>query len=54
MQDFTEHLKRIQQIDQIAKDTLTKYEQKLPEKYANIQATLKLLNNLITSFRKRA
>lgn len=47
-------LARIQQIDQTAKQTLDNYHSKLPEKYANIQATLKLLNNLIASFRKRA
>ena len=47
-------LARIQQIDQIANLTLENYQSKLPEKYANIQATLKLLNNLISSFKKRA
>ncbi len=54
MHQLNLQLARIQQVDEIAKETLVNYQQKLPEKYANIQATLKLLNNLIASFRKRA
>lgn len=54
MEQIGENLKRIEQIDEIAKNTLSRYHEKMPEKYANIQATLKLLSNLITNFRKRA
>jgi t-SNARE complex subunit (syntaxin) len=54
MEVISEHLKRIEQVDQIARDSLQKNQVKLPEKYANIEATLKLLTNLINAFRKRA
>lgn len=54
MEILSEQLKRVQQVDQIAKNTLKRQEEKMPEKYANIEATLKLLFNLISSFRKRA
>ena len=54
MELLSEQLKRVQQVDQLAKNTLKRQEEKMPEKYANIEATLKLLFNLISSFRKRA
>lgn len=54
MEQVADNLRRIEQIDEIAKLTLAKHQVKMPEKYANIQATLKLLVNLIATFRKRA
>lgn len=49
-----EYLDRIEQIDQIARHTLAQHDKRIPEKYSNIQATLKLLTNLITNFRKKS
>jgi hypothetical protein len=54
MEQAERNLKRIEQVDQIARETLAKHHLKMPEKYANIQATLKLLSNLIANFRRRA
>lgn len=48
------NLERIEQIDQLARHSLFKYQRKLPNKYANIHATLQLLHNLIDSFTKKA
>lgn len=54
MNDIHDNLSRIEQIDEIAKATIAKHDQRMPQKYANIQATLKLLSNLINGFYKRA
>lgn len=48
------YMARMQQIDEIARKTIREQEKRIPEKYANIEATLKLLTNLITTFKKKA
>jgi vacuolar-type H+-ATPase subunit I/STV1 len=53
-QTIEDHLTRIQQIDELARRTITDQQRRIPEKYSNIEATLKLLTNLIHSFKKRS
>jgi len=54
LQTIEDYLGRIQQIDEIARRTITEQEKRIPEKYSNIEATLKLLSNLINSFKKKS
>lgn len=54
MHTYEDYIGRIQQIDEIAKRTIEQHERRIPEKYSNIEATLKLLNNLIMSFKKKS
>ena len=38
----------------VIKAALSQQERKMPEKYINIETSLKILNNLINEFRKKA
>lgn len=49
-----EYLYKIRNIDLLAKETIVAQQKRLPEKYANIEATLKLLNNLILNFKSQS
>ena len=54
METVIEHFKRIEQIDQIANEAIKAQYLRMPEKYASIEATLKLLLNIITALKKRS
>jgi hypothetical protein len=51
---INDYMAKMQQIDEIARRTVTMQEKRIPEKYSNIETTLKLLSNLISTFKRRA
>jgi DNA-binding ferritin-like protein len=51
---INDYMTRIQQVDEVAKRTIALQEKRIPEKYSSIETTLKLLQNLIATYRRRA
>lgn len=51
---INDYMTRIQQVDEVAKRTIALQEKRIPEKYSSIETTLKLLQNLISNYRRRA